>query len=122
MLDQLIRRVWAACCPPAFMNLPRKFANPSQALIAWTLDSRRSLESELSRLDPRSAADVRAHRLRDLERAVRLLIVLHDRDHQARQRDAGCVQRVDVLRRSAGLTTEADVRALGLERAAVRRG
>src|SRR2546430_17015737 len=77
------------------------------------------LEAELSRRVLLAAADARAQRHRDLDRAILALVVLHDRDHETWQSEAGTIQQVRVFERSAGLTAVADVPSLPLERAAV---
>src|SRR6267143_5416971 len=81
-----------------------------------------ALEGELSRRDPLAASHVRAQRLRDLDRPVFALIVLHDRDHETRQSEAGPIQQVRVSQRSAGLAPIANAPSLRLERAAVAAG
>src|SRR5881396_702187 len=78
------------------------------------------LESELSRNYLLATADVRPHRARDLERTIALLVVLEDRDHETRECETRGVEDMDVLGLAAGLAPEADVRALGLERSAIR--
>src|SRR5216683_5876511 len=82
----------------------------------------RRSERELPRRDSLAAAQVRADDLRDHQRAVGLLIVLEDRDHEARESETGGVEDVRMLDLSAGLALEPDRRTLGLQLAAVADG
>src|SRR5688572_33144798 len=65
-------------------------------------------------------ARVRAQRVGDRDRAVRLLVVLEQRDQRARDRDRGAVQRVDELVLLAALAPEARLEPARLEVGAVR--
>src|SRR5437016_13483725 len=80
------------------------------------------LEAELSRRDLLAASHVRAERLRDLDRAILALVVLHDRDHETWQSEAGTIQQMRVFERSAGFAAVANVSSLRLERSAVAAG
>src|SRR5512144_1365301 len=67
-------------------------------------------------------AEVGPERLRDLDRAVRALVVLEDRDERASDCERRPVQRMHELRLLPGLAAEADVGAPRLERLTVRAG
>src|SRR4051812_40244318 len=71
--------------------------------------------------DGGDAVHVAAQHLRDQDRAVGLLVVLHHRDQRAADRDAGAVQRVDMGDLAVGVT-EAGVHPPCLEGPRVRAG
>src|SRR5437870_13212731 len=76
------------------------------------------LEAELSRRDLLAASHVRAERLRDLDRAILAVVVLHDRDHETWQSEARTIQQMRLFQRSAGFAAVPDGPSLRLERSA----
>ncbi len=72
--------------------------------------------------DALHAAHVGAQGFGDENGAIGLLVVFHNGDHGAANGEAGAVQGVDELGRSAGLAAEADIGAAGLEIGAVGAG
>src|ERR1700686_1210233 len=73
-------------------------------------------------LDQLAAAHIRQQRIRNRDRAVLLLIVLHDGDQRTADRHAGAVEGVQIAHLTALFGAVARAHAAGLELAADRAG